>query len=110
MSYKAKQSNIEMYDGSIYCNKIKIVKIEHTNTSTNQNVDLTPYNFQSIISISIQSESTNQIVFGIVKSYTSANLNYTVAKSKTTGVLIGGSVDGLELTSGILNHITIIGT
>lgn len=107
-------SRVLVYNNSNQLSNVKIVKIENTNSTISQTVDITAYGFTNIISVSIQCEhnmsNASQAVFGIIKSYTNTSIVYSVAKSKTTGVLIGGSVEGLELTTGILNHITIIGT
>lgn len=43
------------------------------------------------------------------KSYNTTQAVVAVAENKTTSVLIGGVVEGLELVSGITVHITVIG-
>jgi len=90
-----------------------MVKVETTVTSASHVVDYSAYGFSTVatvIPVVIRNITNNtQASFATVKSFTNTQAIIVVAESNTSGVLIGGTTEGLELVTGVNVHLIIIG-
>lgn len=90
-----------------------IVRITTTTTTTSHTIDYSAYvftNVMAVVPIVVKNiANVTTVCFPILKSFTNTQAVVAVAESNTDGVLLGGTVEGLELVSNINVTLLIIG-
>lgn len=106
--------NISCYNNnSTTLNRATIVRHEITTTNITETVDLSIWGLSQIIAVMpiVEKDIANrtEACFAVLRSFSNTQCTISIAESNTSGVLIGGTTEGLELISGVKVHLIIIG-
>lgn len=86
--------------GAITSQIKKWIGVVTASTASGQSINISSAGFSSILSVQVtalQNSSNQNGALVSVKSASTTALTANIYKSKTTGVLLGGNIDGLEL-------------